>query len=265
MKWLEKETAINRKVFRLRCHLYLKVPWIETNDLIMYLLGSKGVCLVSSDKRWLTLSDYLGSDGSLKSDHQDVFVQKQSLYRKWVDKSQILGQYAEDLVKTAFIEEGYSVRQRAVYDYLNPSNEIEAVEIDAECVKAGFHLGVQVKNVISEVFIDPNKIGQKSDIYSRLVKEFEFCSGRSITPVLMAPFIDTSFYCFDDVHKGLHCQTLIQYLRPEDEGLCKNIREVLKFGNLRAVAELPDNVMSWIRRIPEMWQKRHGVMVNRPA
>jgi hypothetical protein len=264
MKWIEKETAVSRRVLRLRGHLYLKIPWVETNDLVMSLLSGGEVCLVPSDKRWLTLCSCLNSEGQFKSEYKDEFEKKQALFNEWVSVSQNIGYYAEDLVRHAFIDEGYAV-QKVTYQFADPLSGTGAVEIDADCVKTGFHLGVQVKNVVSEVFIDPDKIKVQTEIYKRLAREFEFCSKKGITPVLIAPFIDTSFYCFDDRHKGLHCQTLIQCLRPVDEDLCARIKEELKFGNLRAVNEVPQNVRDWIKRIPSMWNKRHGYIIDRPA
>ena len=264
MEWMEKEIAVPRRVLRLRGHLYLKIPWIETNDLVMSLLSGSEVCQLPSDKRWLTLCSCLNSEGQFKSEYKDEFEKKQALYNEWVGISQKMGYYAEDLVRHAFIDEGYSV-QKVTYQFADSLSGTKAVEIDADCIKTGWHLGVQVKNVVSEVFIDPDKIKQQTGIYKTLVKEFEFCSKNGITPILFAPFIDTSFYCFDYRHRGLHCQTLIQYFRPEDEDLCARVKEDLKFGNLRAVSELPQNARNWIKRIPTMWNKRHGCIIDRPV
>jgi hypothetical protein len=212
----------------------------------------------------LTLPEFLDNTGHIVETAKEEFQLKLNIYNEWVDKSQELGFYMEDLVKHAFLDAGYSVQKvtfQTPADLLNP--EGGHVEIDALCVKERWHLGVQVKNVTSEVFIDPDKIGRKTEIYKRLEKQFQFCSRNELTPILFSPFIDGSFYCFDDQHKGLHCQTFLQLFNPENGELCRNVKEVLKFGNVRVVEELPPNTRSWIDRIPQMYRDRERIRANR--
>lgn len=258
-RWLERETAICKRVLRLRAYLYLKIPWIETSDLINAMLGSRSVCEVPSNRKWLTLCEHLSSSGQFLDDHKEEFEKREKIYNQWVSVSKNLGMYAETLVRKAFLDSGYSV-SKTTFQYSSGLPEVyQSVEIDADCIKPGWHLGVQVKNVVSDVIIDPNKIQHKSNLYKRLAKQFEFCSKNGITPILVAPFIDGSFYCFDDSHKGLHCQTLVQFFSPENEELCNDVKKVLKFGNVRVVEEVPITVKSWIARVPDMWTRRHRI------
>ena len=88
------------------------------------------------------------------------------------------------------------------------------------------------KNVTSDVFIDPDKIERPTEIYWKLRGSFQFCSKTRVIPILIVPFIDGSFYCFDDKHKGLHCQTYLQLFNPENDDLRRAVKELLKFGNV---------------------------------
>lgn len=262
--WIMKDCAIAVRVLRLRSHLYLNIPWVETANMVQYLKFNHLVCGVPDSKSWLTIPEYLDSGGQLIDGVKDEFKARKMVYDEWNEKSQSLGIYAEELVRRAFADSGYSVR-KAIFEVFHGIEDrgIGQVEIDAYCVKDTLRLGVQVKNGTSEVFIDPNKIRRPTEIYSELIRQFDYCSRNAIVPILISPFIEGSFYCFDDQHRGLHCQTFLQLFNPENETLCKQIREILKFGNVRVVTELPPNVTRWIDNIPNMYNRREELRRNR--
>ena len=263
-RWVADETAIYKRVLRLRAYLYVHIPWIETSDMIDYLLGSGILCSVSGNEGWLTLPEHMDVNGEFRGDHQREFERRKEICDAWRDASQTLGYHAEEIIRKEFVDAGYAV-QKVTFKLPARIPSVERhIEIDAFCLKDKWHLGVEVKNVTSDVFLDPDKIRRKTAIYRAIDRHFDFCSTSNIIPVLIAPFIDGSFYCLDDRHKGLHCQTLLQFFNPENEELCNQIKEVLKFGNVRVVEEAPGNVKRWIRRIPQMWTERHGVTVERP-
>jgi hypothetical protein len=188
------------------------------------------------------------------------------IYDEWNLKSQSLGIYAEELFRRAFADAGYLVRKE-LFEVIHGLEDprMGQVEIDAYCVKDALRLGVQVKNVTSEVFIDPNKIRRPSEIYLKLIRQFDYCSRNGIVPILISPFIEGSFYCFDDQHGGLHCQTYLQLFNPENETLCRQIKEILRFGNVRVVEEVPSHITRWIDKIPDMYMRRQKHRVNRIA
>ena len=233
--------------------------------MIDFLLRTHVVCTVPHKETWLTVLDYLDAGGQFLGEHREEFEKREGIYTNWVNQSQKLGYYAEKLFQDAFLDAGYSVQKVTFRVPAGVSDVLSGhVEIDAYCVKGRWHLGVQVKNITSDVFIDPSKIRRPTEIYKKIVRQFEFCSRNGIIPILIAPFIDGSFYCFDDRHKGLHCQTFLQLFNPENRALCDAIRNVLKFGNVKVVKELPIHIQSWIERIPDMWTRRHGVILERP-
>jgi hypothetical protein len=216
-----EDTAIAARVLRLRTCLYLKIPWIETANMISYMKFNDLICDVPEVRSWLTIPEYLDNNGHFIDEVKDEFEIRKLVYDEWNEKSQSLGIYAEELVRRAFAEAGYSVR-KAIFEVIHglEDRRMGQIEIDAYCVKESLRLGVQVKNVTSEVFIDPNKIRRPTEIYLELIRQFDYCSRNGIVPILISPFIEGSFYCFDDKYGGLHCQTLLQLFNPENETLC---------------------------------------------
>lgn len=256
IQWFPKEVVISKRLLRLRTCVYLKIPWIETNDMIDYLITRGIVREVKDNQIWLAPPEYLDGVGQLGDEYVEEFRRKKNVYDRWNAETATAGYYAEKIVKDAFVDAGYSA-QKIVFDSSDGK-----VEIDAYCMKEKWHLGVQVKNITSDVIINPGFVKVKSDLYKVLVRQFDFCSNQRIVPILMAPFIESSFYVFDDMHRGLHDQTLLQFFPPGKEDLCKDIREILHFGNVRTVAEIPQYIREWISRIPQTWENRFGTMKN---
>lgn len=44
LEWFEKEITIPKRVLRLRSSVYVKIPWIDTRDMMEYLIR-KGYCV----------------------------------------------------------------------------------------------------------------------------------------------------------------------------------------------------------------------------
>jgi hypothetical protein len=183
-RWVENETAIYVRVLRLRAHLYVHIPWIETADMIDHLLASGILCEVPSNKGWFTLPEYMGENGEFYGDHQGEFERRKEICDEWRGVSQTLGYHAEEIIRRELVDAGYAV-QKVTFRLPQCIPGVERhIEIDAFCLKDEWHLGVEVKNVTSDVFLDPDKIRRKTDIYRAIDKHFEFCSTRDIIPVL---------------------------------------------------------------------------------
>jgi len=259
LEWFEKEITIPKRVLRLRASLYIKIPWIDTKDMVEYLLRRGLLREVKDNELWLALPKYLDDEGQIREAYEEEFRVKREIYNKWNEAASSAGYYAEDIFKEAFMDAGYSC-QKVVFDCPDGvlPDSSRKVEIDIFCVKGEWHLGVQVKNVTSDIFVNPNIIRKPSDLYKALLREFTFCSRNKIIPILVAPFIEGSFYVFDDLHRGLHCQTYLQIFKPEQESLQNDIKETLHFGNIRCVSEVPPHIRNWISRIPDIWRNRHG-------
>lgn len=252
-KWILKETAICKRVLRLRSYAYLKIPWFLTSIAWYSLLRNHNLCTVPGNSRWITAKKYVNANGDLLNKHREIFEQKKQIYNQWVKASLPLGYHAERVYTDAFNKAGYSAKKVKVP---SPDNK-EAIELDIYGIKDGLQVGVQVKNGLSEVFMDPRMIHNPPIIYQALHRQFEFCSKNGIVPILLAPFFNKRFYNFTKRHQGLHCQTYLQLFSPEYAGLCNAVREILKFGNVRVATEAPEHVARWIQRIPRMWSKRY--------
>ena len=255
-RWITEETPICKRVLRLRSYLYLKIPWFITSIVWDNLLRSdSSFCLVPEDNKWITHKKYVGSDGNLLNERKEIFEQKKQIYEQWAIASLPLGYYAEKVYRDAFGEAGYSVKK--VKLPLSPGNK-ENIELDIYGVKDNLQVGVQVKNVTSEVFTDPKMILNPSSVYWQLTKQFEYCSKNGIIPILFAPFIDKRFYNFTKRYNGLHCQTYLELFSPEYAELCYAVKKILKFGNVKVVTDATERVRDWIYKIPQMWSNRYA-------
>jgi hypothetical protein len=255
-RWITRESVICKRVFRLRSYAYLKIPWFNTSLMWNYLSsGDSGFSLVPNDAQWITRADYLDADGNLAGKHKEIFENKKRIYEQWVQASLPLGYYAEEIYRQAFSKAGYFVKKRRL-----PFSAAtkEKLELDAYCVNEKLRLGVQIKNVSSEVFTDPETAGYTSLVYRRLEKQFEYCLQNDIVPILIAPFIDKRFYNFSKRYRGLHCQTYLSLFSPKYSDLYYSVKETLKFGNIKVVTEATNRVKEWIEKIPQMWNNRYA-------
>jgi hypothetical protein len=254
-KWITEQTTICKKVLRLRSCLYLKIPWIKTSLIWDHLLSNNDFSLVPGNNQWVTRREYLGSDGHLIGDRKEVFETKKQIYEQWVRVSLPLGYFAEKIYLEAFDSAGYSPKKLNLP--LLPNSKTK-IGIDIYGEKDNLAVGVQVKNVTSEVFTDPNAICNPRKTYNDLTRQFEYCSGKGIVPILIAPFIDNRFYNFSKRYNGLHCQTYLQLFSPEYSELCYDVKNTLRFGNVKVVTEATQRVKDWIENIPQMWNKRYA-------
>jgi hypothetical protein len=246
-RWINKESAINKRVLRLRSYLYLKIPWFSTSTAWDYLLrDNSDYCLIPGNNQWITRKEYLGADGNLLDNHKEIFDTKQKIYAQWVNACQPLGKYAEQIYREAFSSSGYSVKKIRLPVSIGSK---ELLEIDAYCVNEKLQLGVQIKNGTSEVFTDPKTIRNPPLVYHQLTKQFKYCSQNDIIPILIAPFINKRFYNFTKRYKGLHCQTYLQLFSPEYSDLHYAVKNTLKFRNVKLVTEATEHVKDWINSI----------------
>jgi len=149
---------------------------------------------------------------------------------------------------------GYVIERNATLEY--GSDELQA---DLVCNREGLlPLCVEIKNILSDVILDPAVFDEPSSLYRQIEKHFSVARDAGMIPVLFAPFVNRSFYLCCDRYRGLFCQTLTQLLPPGEDELLRGIKEELHFRNVRIGAEAPANVSRWIGRIPSMWVGRYG-------
>ena len=194
----------------------------------------------------VTHSDYLDQNNQLKDEYVPIAQRNLEVNRKWTELSQILGDHAENLFFQAFVEEGYVVEKKPQF-----RDGLSIIEMDLFCVKDDLKLGVEVKNISSDVFLDPTILKAPNLIHRQIRRHFEYCFDHQIVPILVAPFVDKLFYRFINKRRGLVCQTLLQLFPPDQTTLREEIREAFRFGNIRATDELTDHIKGWIQKIPE--------------
>jgi hypothetical protein len=249
-KWIARDVAINKRVMRLRAYLYLKVHWFQTSIIWNTLLEDDDYCSVPEHHDWITLRSYLDNNGNWTvSANQKEFERKLKIYNQWNEVTQSASYNAELLYKTAFEEANYTVRRNVIFIDSNGQEN----QVDLHCIKEGWELGVQIKNITSEVFHDPSKVRNPQQIYIDLKRQFNCCYELHIIPILIAPFIHKSFYDFTDRYGGLCCQTYLQLLETEQMGIANAVKKILRFGNIKAYPSVPEKTRGWISRIPEMW------------
>ncbi len=255
-QWIMEDIVIPKKVLRLRCYLNSKthIEWISTASVWNYLLKSGKFCEVPECSKWITSKEYVDTNGLLDK-YKKLLKEKIQIYKEWSAVSLDMGNYAGKVYLDAFKKAGYDDPKKVKFPF--SMNGKEEVEIDVYTAKGKLKLGIQVKNITTEVITDPKGIRKPPSIYSDLTRQFEFCKQSKIVPVLIAPFIDKRFYNFTKRYQGLHDQTFLQLFSLDYADLCKAIDDNLSFGYVRAVKEAPEHVIDWINKIPDMWNKRY--------
>jgi len=247
LKDVKRFVLIPRRILRLRGFLYYKIPWLITNDIISMLSDTKRIKSPFPEHPDLVCSsDHLDQNDQLRDEFMPIALRNLEVNRRWTELSQILGDHGEKLFERAFLEEGYKVvRKYRVKD------DKGTIEMDLFCVKDDLELGVEVKNISSDVILDPTILKEPNQIHEQIRRHFEYCFDHNTVPILFASFIDGLFYRFINKRRGLQCQTLLQLFPSDQVKLCEEIREVFKFGNTRATDDLPTHIKGWIREIPK--------------
>ena len=230
--------------------------------MVKYLLAQGNICRVPGDPNWVTSPDHLDANSEFKfKTNQQIgdFALKKDIYNEWVQESPKLGYYWQNELTQMFIDAGYKDAKKQLFTYMSSTGKTEKVELDIYGSNGGRKIGVTVKNSLSDVIINPYFIKRRpNNVYQQLKREFEFCSNNGIIPVLFAPLVDGSFYCFVDSHKGLFNQTLKQYFDPEHQKLCQEIKNGLHYSHVDVVTDKDrDRITEWIHQIPVRWSNRH--------
>jgi hypothetical protein len=256
-QWITKEIVIPKKVLRLRCHLNCKtrISWIQTASVWNYLLNSGKYCVVPEHKDWITCKEYVNDNG-LMNEHKTLLEEKRQVYMEWAEVSLELGYHAEEVYLEAFRIAGYTAN-KATLPYSTADGRKE-VQFDILAENDNLRLGVQVKNITSEVLTNPLGRNRTLRLYKDLTRQFEYCELKGIVPILIAPYVDKRFYNFSQRYHGLHCQTFLQLFDVEHSVLREDIKNKLNFGYTRVAEQAPMHVMKWIRRIPNCWKERYN-------
>jgi hypothetical protein len=251
---LEDKLFLQRRIFRLRAYVYYKIPWMTSYDIMRRLIGEGDAVEIPGS--WLVHPGAVERGTTIKDEYMESFARKNNVVDEWNKKSNAIGHHGETIIGDAFRDAGYVVTRNAMLEHSSGK-----LQVDVLCKKEGLlPLSVEVKNILSEVILDPVIVGKPSALYSQIKEEFEIGSSKGMIPVLVAPFVDRSFYVSCDRHRGLFCQTYLQLLPPGEEELRDKVKQELHFGNLRVVSKAPENVVRWIDGVAGVWKRRYGAV-----
>jgi len=253
-KELRKQIVATNRVIKLRLFLYyqeaygkiilgnIDLLWMKLQDAINRAIEEKQIQVYKPSKpAWFTLPEF--TEGEKKKAFQD----KKIVFEKWIKLSSSVGFWFEGIVRDAFRKEGYTVNDSKVKFQWNG----QEIEVDVYTIHP-FHLAIEVKNKFSDVIYAPTMITERNlnEDHKQIKNFFKFCYSRDITPILIAPLVDKSFQGFQAEYKGLFCRTYFQFFRKKYEQLCKDVKEKLRIGHIKAIDEPPESLRRWIRSIP---------------
>ncbi len=253
---LEDKLFLPRRIFRLRAYVYYKIPWLVTYDIMTKMIRERHAIEIPGG--WLAHPDAIGKDNKPKNEYLESFLRKSRVLADWIGKSNAIGKHGETIIADAFRDAGYVVTRNAMLERSSGK-----LQVDVLCKKKGvLPLSVEVKNILSEVILDPALFEEPSVLYRQIEEEFSLGKKAEMIPVLFAPFIDPTFYVCCDRNRGLFCQMLLQLLPAGEEELQENVRKELHFGNLRVVSEAPANIVRWIASVERMWEGRYAAALR---
>lgn len=229
---LEKQIICPGSVLKLRIVLHYNLDeeylWSKVHYAIKSLIEKDGIIRY---RKWLTLKIYE------KEKYIDELYQiKQNVRKRWITAASKGGYYFEKLVKGYFDDRGIETRPKTI--------EWNGKKIRIDLFNPRF--AIEVKNVFSDMFYNPETTKKQNEDHKQIRRFFDYCYNTNITPILISPLIDNSFYKFSKEHNGLFCRTFTQIIKPEEEKLVEEIKDNFLIGNVRAVQKLPDEIAEWL-------------------
>ena len=236
LRELKKQIIAPEKVIKLRIYLYTdkinkEYLWGKIHYKIKSLTKEESIIPY---KKWIITRDTLDKYG-LK-EVEKIYQQKHNIYERWNNATIQGGFYAKKLIEDYLIEKG-----------MKPSRHIvkwngKRFRIDTW----NSEITIKIKNIFSDVFYNPDTITKLNGNHVQVKRFFEYAKYNGITPILIAPLIDNSFYKFAKEHNGLFCRTYIQILKPPQKTLAWKINQVFNIANIMAVNRIPNTIKSWI-------------------
>ncbi len=258
LKELDRQVVAHERVVKLRLYMYYNLRprvdglWIRLNEGINEAVEQGRVRRLDASKAWIFRAG--ADEGAV----HESYERKLPVYQRWAGHAG--GPHLERLVRRAFFLAGYAVSPTPVnVEWEGKAGEILSHQLDVLTL-APHRLGIECKNKLSDVYISPDIPKRPNDDHRQIARHFDICSRRGITPILMAPLIDASFFGFVQLYNGLACRLLFQYLPPDSEELCQSVRREFRIGHVVTASEddPPQNLAAWAARVAGLLESRTG-------
>jgi len=239
LRELQGQIIAPERIIKLRICLYseLKSDYLWSN--IHYTIKQlKNEGIVKTYQGWLyseaTLSEY-GMEYI-----EAEYSRKYEVYRRWNTAASQGGYLLERLITNYLRSEGIDVVQQIV--------RWNGKELRIDIYSSDYKLAMEVKNVFSDTYVNPEAIKYPNQDHQQLIELFRYCKRRGFTPILMAPLIDDSFYYFAERYNGLCCRTLVQVVDADKAGLVREIKDEFQICHVKATNRLPSHIAKWLER-----------------
>jgi len=253
---LERQVVAHKRVVKLRLYMYYNLRarvdrlWMRLDEAVKEAVEQGHVRRLDASKGWIYRAE---------TDERAVgecYERKLPVYQEWANHTG--GPHLEKLVRRAFLIAGYSVSpSRVNLDWESSEGTMSRHELDV-LTFAPHCLGIECKNKLSDVYISPGIPRSPNDDHRQIARHFDICSRRGITPILIAPLIDRSFFGFVEPYKGLACRLLFQYLPPDSEELCQSVRREFRIGHVITASQddPPHNLVAWAKGVSQLIESR---------
>lgn len=259
---LERQTLIHKRVARLNMLYYTSlhtnsdnpryIPYLWTMllDAIDQAVMSGDIVEYYKDPHWI----YLPHQSPNVLDR--CFERKSRVLGLWAGRaSREAAGHAEQVLRSIFAHCGHQVVETKFQ--IADLSTGEACLPDLYTVSPR-RIALEVKNITSDVLIDPRHLVGKQERYTKIDRHFRLCSVNGVHPVLIAPRIDASFDSYEKRYKGLHCEMMYQLMPSHHAILCTAVKRDLLFEHLVAVDTQPpfppelQPLIDWVQRLPDL-------------
>lgn len=192
---------------------------------------------------------------------EDARRNKVPVHDSWLRAQGRGGKHAEALWRKAFADAKWLVdltSRRIVCPIRDdpdaPHTDDHEIDVYADKLPERLIIGAEVKHGFSEGWIDPDVVidWKLTESMRALRHHFKAMTAVNVRPILLAPFVDPSFYVFQNKHRGLHARYLYSIFHPADARLAESVREHFKIGHVWAKAEPPANFHAFVARVPSL-------------
>jgi hypothetical protein len=267
---VRKQVVAPERVIRLRLQLYYRVlhdmPFLWSN--IAYTIRQASstkhiVPITHEGTRWLHLPSVQSAEVG------QHLAAKNPVITAWTSAVRAIGQkgagiFGQSIVREAFRAAGWPVFNGA--QVLLPDGS--ALEVDVPAIVGnGIPIWTEVKNKFSEVYVAPTVKKRMTEDDEQISRLFATAHRFGVTPILFASLVDRSFYGYQAAYQGLHFSYLFQYMPPEHQQVCDDVRNHFTIGHVKVLPLDPNTgqpippqyMVNQAKSIPALLQRTYGV------
>lgn len=216
-------------------------------------IQERSIVTVPENKSWIALPSAFNPDGTLDQQASTIFQRQKQIHQDWADAmTSVGGLHFERLFRRDIPNQAIWLNQGG----LNLTDHTQKINIDA--FSPSHNLTIELKNQLSDVFHAPTLTSSKhwtKDI-RKIDRVFKWARRFGFTPVLVAPFIDATFYGYQSTYNGFSMSTLFQILPPQYANLVSDIKQVFRFSQIIASEQLPSHIARRFRELAQDFSVR---------